>query len=308
MADDHSAHAHTHGANEQRIIWAAVLTGGFMFVEAAGGWFSGSLALLADAGHMVTDFASLTLAWYGFRLARRPADWKRSYGYDRFSVLIAFVNGIALFVIAAWVIYEAWQRLNEHPVVLAGPMFWVALAGLAANIVSFWVLQGGDRKNLNVRAAALHVLGDLLGSVAALIAAIVIMTTGWTPIDPILSVLVAVIILRSAWQVVRESSHILLEGTPSGLNARDVTDDLLATFPAIADVHHVHIWSITQERPMLTMHMRVRDNNPPERIVAEVKRRLAERFHIAHATIEVEFDGCAEDADRAPSAAPANGR
>jgi len=295
MTHDHSSQStHTHGANERRIVVAAVLTGGFMFVEAAGGVFAGSLALLADAGHMVADFASLALAWYGFRLARRPADWKRSYGYDRFSVLIAFVNGIALFVIAAWVIYEAWQRLGEHPVVLAGPMFWVALAGLAANIVSFWVLQGGDRKNLNIRAAALHVLGDLLGSLAALIAAVVIMTTDWTPIDPILSVLVAVIILRSAWRVVSESGHILLEGTPSGINAGDVVDDLRATFPAIADVHHVHIWSITQERPMLTMHMRLKENDPPERIVAAVKRRLAERFNISHATIEVEFEDCSE--------------
>lgn len=295
MTHDHSSQStHTHGANERRIVVAAVLTGGFMFFEAAGGVFAGSLALLADAGHMVADFASLALAWYGFRLARRPADWKRSYGYDRFSVLIAFVNGIALFVIAAWVIYEAWQRLGEHPVVLAGPMFWVALAGLAANIVSFWVLQGGDRKNLNIRAAALHVLGDLLGSLAALIAAVVIMTTDWTPIDPILSVLVAVIILRSAWRVVSESGHILLEGTPSGINAGDVVDDLRATFPAIADVHHVHIWSITQERPMLTMHMRLKENDPPERIVAAVKRRLAERFNISHATIEVEFEDCSE--------------
>ncbi|MGA8157981.1 MAG: cation diffusion facilitator family transporter, partial [Rhodoplanes sp.] len=211
MTDDHSSQgAHTHGANERRVGLAALLTGAFMFVEAGGGVFAGSLALLADAGHMVADFASLALAWYGFRLSRRPADWKRTYGYDRFSVLIAFVNGIALFVIAAWVIYEAWQRLGEHAVVLGGLMFWVALAGLAANIVSFWVLQGGDRKNLNIRAAALHVLGDLLGSLAALLAAIVIMATGWTPIDPILSVLVAVIILRSAWRVVSESGHILL--------------------------------------------------------------------------------------------------
>jgi cobalt-zinc-cadmium efflux system protein len=304
MTDDHSSQgAHTHGANERRVGLAALLTGAFMFVEAGGGVVAGSLALLADAGHMVADFASLALAWYGFRLSRRPADWKRTYGYDRFSVLIAFVNGIALFVIAVWVIYEAWQRLGEHAVVLGGLMFWVALAGLAANIVSFWVLQGGYRKNLNIRAAALHVLGDLLGSLAALLAAIVIMATGWTPIDPILSVLVAVIILRSAWRVVSESGHILLEGTPSGINSRDVANDLRATFPAIADVHHVHIWSITQERPLLTLHVRVKGNDPPERIVAAVKRRLAERFNISHATIEVEFESCS-DADPLPETQP----
>ncbi|MGZ9083520.1 MAG: cation diffusion facilitator family transporter, partial [Rhodoplanes sp.] len=141
MADDHASDgSHTHGASERRVGLAALLTGSFMFVEAGGGLLSGSLALLADAGHMVTDFASLALAWYGFRLARRPADWKRTYGYDRFSVVIAFVNGLALFVIAAWIISEAWQRLSEPSTVLAGMMFWVALAGLAVNVLAFWVL------------------------------------------------------------------------------------------------------------------------------------------------------------------------
>lgn len=137
--------------------------------------------------------------------------------------------------------------------------------------------------------------GDLLGSFAALVAAVVIMTTGWMPIDPLLSVLVAVIILGSAWRVVRESGHILLEGAPTGIHSREIAADLLATFPAIVDVHHVHVWSITQERPMLTLHVRVAGDEPPERIAADVKRRLAERFNIAHTTIEVEYEGCAED-------------
>jgi cobalt-zinc-cadmium efflux system protein len=169
------------------------------------------LALLADAGHMLTDFASLALAWFGFRLAREPADWKRTYGFDRFSVLIAFVNGLALFVIAAWITWEAVTRLREPVPVMGGVMFAVALAGLLVNVLAFWVLQGGDTENLNIRAAALHVFGDLLGSVAAITASLVILLTGWTPIDPLLSVLVALIILRSAWRVVGESAHILLE-------------------------------------------------------------------------------------------------
>jgi cobalt-zinc-cadmium efflux system protein len=266
-----------------------------MFAELAGGLISGSLALLADAGHMLTDFASLGLAWYGFRLARRPADWKRTYGYDRFSILIAFGNGLALFGIAAWIVAEAWHRLQEPAAILGGVMFAIALAGLAVNIAAFWVLQGGDKENLNVRAAALHVMGDLLGSIAALAAAVVIMATGWTPIDPILSVLVALIILRSAWQVVRESGHILLEGAPSGIDGREIARDLTGTFPSIADVHHVHAWSITQERPMVTMHVRLSGASRPERVAADVKKRLAERFGIAHATVEVEFDGCADD-------------
>jgi cobalt-zinc-cadmium efflux system protein len=302
MADhDHAAHgSHSHGASERRVGFAALLTGAFMAAEVAGGLISGSLALLADAGHMLTDFASLALAWYGFRLARRPADWKRTYGYDRFSVLVAFANGLALFAIAAWIVTEAWHRLAEPVTVLGGVMFWVALGGLGVNVVAFAVLRGGDRENLNMRAAALHVAGDLLGSVAALAAAVVIMATGWMPIDPILSVAVAVIILRSAWAVVRDAGHILLEGTPGGLDHREIAEDLKAAVPALADVHHVHVWSITQERPMITLHARMAAGQAPGRAVAAIKRRLAERFNIAHATVEVEFDACADEAPGAP--------
>jgi cobalt-zinc-cadmium efflux system protein len=305
-AHDHAhggVHSHTHGASEQRIGIAALLTGLFLVAEIAGALISGSLALLADAGHMLTDFASLGLAWYGFRLARRPADWKRTYGYDRFSILIAFTNGIALFAIAAWIAVEAWHRLSAPTPVLGGVMFWVALAGLIVNVLAFWVLQGGDKDNLNMRAAALHVAGDLLGSVAAILAALVIMATGWTPIDPILSVLVAVIILRSAWHVVRESGHILLEGTPGGVDSREIARDLTAAFPTITDVHHVHAWAITQERPMITLHVRVSNHEAPERVAAKVKRRLSERFGIAHSTVEVEFEDCADCGQEPRSAA-----
>ncbi|MEZ5817062.1 MAG: cation diffusion facilitator family transporter [Hyphomicrobiaceae bacterium] len=295
---DHAhGHGHDHaaGASESRLAIAAALTGAFMLAEIAGGLLSGSLALLADAGHMLTDFASLSLAWYGFRLARRPADWRRTYGYDRFSVLAAFTNGIALFAIAAWITFEAWQRLQEPGAVLGGIMLWIALAGLAVNIGVFYVLQGGDQESLNVRAAALHVLGDLLGSVAALIAAVVIMTTGWTPIDPLLSVVVALIILRSAWRVVAESGHILLEGSPTGIDSRALAADLVGTVDGVTDVHHVHAWSISEKRPMVTLHARiVDDGKAPEIITAEIKRRLRAKFSIAHATVEIERDGCAD--------------
>lgn len=267
-----------------------------MVTEVVGGYVSGSLALVADAGHMLTDFASLGLAWYGFRLARRPADWRRTYGYDRFAVLTAFANGIALFAIAAWIIVEAWHRLGERSEVLGGVMLWVALAGLAVNIAVFRMLQAGDRDNLNVRAAVLHVAGDLLGSVAALAAAIVIMATGWTPIDPLLSVVVALIILRSAWRVVAESGHILLEGAPAGIDNRTIATDLVAAVPGVVDVHHVHAWSISEKRPMVTLHARIAENDTkPEAIAAAIKRRLHERFGVTHATVEIEHDACADD-------------
>ena len=299
---DHGHGAHTHGASETRIGIAALLTGLFMLAEVAGGLISGSLALLADAGHMVTDFASLALAWYGFRLARRPADWRRTYGYDRFTILAAFTNGLVLFAIAIWIVVEAWHRLNNPSEVLGGLMFWVALAGFAVNLVSFWVLQGGNNDNLNMRAAALHVAGDLLGSVAALAAALVIMWTGWFPIDPLLSVVVALIILRSAWRVVHESGHILLEGAPEGVDNREIAKDLMQTFPTIADVHHVHAWSITEERPMITLHARLEESMPPERVTADIKQRLKERFGIGHATVEIEYGNCADEKRAAKAA------
>src|SRR4029077_10505206 len=178
-----SGHRHTHGAastNEQRIGLAALITGLFMVAEVAGGVVSGSLALIADAGHMLTDFGALTLAWFGFRLTRRPADWRRTYGFDRFQVLVAFANGLALFAIAVWIVYEAAERLMTTPQVSGGIMVIVAVLGLVVNIAAFVLLQGADRDNLNVRGAFVHVLGALLGSVAALAAGAVILLTGWT--------------------------------------------------------------------------------------------------------------------------------
>ncbi len=295
--DDHGhSHAHAHAANERSVAIAAALTGAFMLAEVAGGLFSGSLALLADAGHMLTDFASLSLAWLGFRLARRPADWRRTYGFDRFSVLIAFVNGIALFAIAAWIVVEAARRLVEQPTrVLGGPMLWVAAAGLVVNVIAFLILRGGDEGNLNIRAAALHVMGDLLGSVAAVAASIVILTTGWMPIDPILSVLVAVIILHSAWRIVADSSHILLEGSPPGFDARAVQNDIRAALPYVIDVHHVHAWSISQERPVVTLHANVAAETSSTVAVRDIKRMLAQHFHIEHATVEIEYGACMDD-------------
>ncbi|MEO0499796.1 MAG: cation diffusion facilitator family transporter [Pseudomonadota bacterium] len=289
---DHHGHGHDHvpkitGANLRAVGWAAALTGTFMVVEAVGGLVSGSLALLADAGHMLTDFGALMLAWVAFRLARRPADWRRTYGFDRFAVLVAFVNGLALFGIAGVILWEAAQRLWA-PVPVAGPiMLGIAIAGLMVNLIALKLLSGGDGRNLNIRAASLHVMGDLLGSVAAILAGGIIMATGWTPADPLLSVAVALIILRSAWAVTRDSAHILLEAAPAGLEADIVAADLMAHVPGLLTVDHIHSWAITQDRPMMTLHATI----PPDRrggpVCDAIRTRLAERFHVDHATIEV---------------------
>jgi cobalt-zinc-cadmium efflux system protein len=274
-----------------------------MVAEFAGGLISGSLALIADAGHMLTDAAGLVLAWLGLRLSRRPADRKRSYGYDRFGVLIAFANGLLLFLVAGWIIWEAADRILNPSPILGGVMLWVAIAGLAVNAGILWTLHGGEHDNLNMRAAVLHVVGDLLGSAGAIAAAVIILLTGWTLADPLLSVLVSVLILGSAWRIVRESAHILLEGTPSGLDARAIAEDLKMTVPSVVDVHHVHVWSLSQQRPMITLHARVESADAARSAVDAIKARLRQTFGIGHATVEIEIgsSGRGEDCSSSDS-------
>ncbi len=283
----HEGHSHSHAPkNETKLAIAALLTGGFMLAEVFGGLISGSLALLADAGHMLTDFASLMLAWMAMRLARRPADWKLTYGFGRFSVLAAFVNGLSLIAICVWIVIEAIQRLSTPHEVMGTVMLWISLGGLLVNIIAFWVLTRGEDNNLNVRAAALHVAGDLLGSIAAIVASVVIIFTGWTPIDPILSVLVVVLILRSALSIVKESGQILLEGTPEGFDPRAVSEAIARDVEGVAAVHHVHAWSVTQELPVVTLELAVASGHVADEVKAAVKAYMHEHFSIEHITVE----------------------
>ncbi len=297
----HAGHHHTHTRNERRIGIAALLTGGFMIAEAIGGLLSGSLALLADAGHMLTDAASLALAWAAIHIARRPSDWQRTYGFHRFQVLAAFTNGLTLVFIAIATVIEAGRRLMAPAPVLGGPMLAIAVIGLAVNVAAFIALHGAERDNLNVRGALLHVLGDLLGSAATIVAALVILWTGWTPIDPLLSVAVALLIVRIAWFVLRESGHILLEAAPRSLDVEAMRDDLVAAVGGVEDVHHVHVWSLTQDRPMVTLHVRIAEPIRAFEIAHAIKARLRARHGIDHATIEVEHEDCADvELARAP--------
>jgi cobalt-zinc-cadmium efflux system protein len=294
----HEHGTHAHGGNEKRVGWAAVLTAAYMVAEAAGGLLAGSLALLADAGHMLTDAASLALAWAAFRIARRPSDWQRTYGFHRFQVIAAYTNGITLFFIAAAVLWEAFHRWREPVAVLGGPMLAIASVGLLVNAAAYLALHGADRNNLNIRGAMIHVLGDMAGSAAAIVAALIILWTGWSPIDVLLSVLVALLILRSAYGVVAESGRILIEAAPKGLDVRALARDLEANVPGVEDIHHVHAWSLTEARPMVTLHAKIGDEQEAYRIVAAVKQRLKLRFGVVHATVEIECEHCA---DRAPA-------
>ena len=289
------AHAPAQG-NLLRIKIALVLTAIFMLVEIAGGIISGSLALLADAGHMLTDTMALALAAVAFHVSARPADSQRSYGYHRFQILAAFVNGLSLIVIVGWILFEAAGRFLS-PNEIAGPtMLVVAIAGLVINAIVFGVLHGGDRDNMNMQGAVLHVVSDMLGSLAAIIAAVVIIFSGWTPIDPLLSLAVAALIFRVAWQLVRRSSHILLEGAPEWLDVDQLQQRIVAAIPAVQSIHHVHAWGLTQQYPMLTMHVEVREDKPDKTsVVRDVKRLLRTEFAIEHSTIEIETDTCADD-------------
>ena len=292
MTHDHSKA----DGNIRRVMIALVLTGTFMIVEVIGGILSGSLALLADAGHMLTDTMALALAAVAFRVSSRPADSKRSYGYQRFQILAAFVNGLSLLIIVGWILIEAVLRLMSPSEVMGPMMLDVATAGLFVNIFAFIVLHGGDKDNLNIRGAVLHVAGDLLGSVAAIVAAIVIIYTAWMPIDPILSILVALLILRSAWHLVKRSAHILLEGAPEWLDKDRMQERLVERVPAVNSIHHVHVWGLTPQHLMLTMHVALTGNPPePTAVVRRIKGVLREDFGISHSTIEIETVDCADD-------------
>lgn len=305
---DNHDHGHHHHApaidarNERLVLGALVATGAFMVAEVVGGFLSGSLALIADAGHMLTDTAALALAWAGFRFGRRAPDARRSYGYLRFEVLAGFVNALALILLVIWIAWEAAMRLISPAPVLAGPMFVIAVLGLLVNAGVFWLLSRGDRDHINIKGALLHVLGDLLGSVAAILAAVVIWATGWTPVDPILSVLLSALVLRSGWALLKSSLHILMEGVPPGLDLPRLRADLREV-PGVADVDHIHVWSITSGRVMATMTLRLAEGARPAAVTAALKSRLAERHGIGHSTVEIDWEGAGADCTIGPAEA-----
>jgi cobalt-zinc-cadmium efflux system protein len=285
------------GGNKRRVLIAALLTSGFMVAEALGGFLTGSLALLADAGHMLTDSVALVLAYVAYRMSERPGSSRMTYGFDRLKILVAYTNGLTVLAIALWIVAEAVGRYLAPSPVLGGPMLVIAAVGLLVNVVVFFVLHGGDRASLNLRGAILHVVGDLLGSVAAIAAAIIILATGWFPADPLLSVLVALLLMRSAWKLIRESGLILLEAAPPHIERNEVADDLAAHADGVSDVHHMHVWSLDGRQLMATLHARLAEHADAERTIGAIKKRLSEAHGIHHATVEVETgEACPEGA------------
>jgi len=286
------AYDHDHRIEEAPLKGAFLLIALFMLVEAVGGWVTNSLTLLADAGHMFLDASSLGLAWYALRLSHREHDDSLSYGYHRFQVLAAFVNGLSLLVLCGWIIVKAVARLDEPQPILAAPALAVAGLGLIVNLLAFRILQRSDAANLNIRAAVLHVIGDVLGSVAAIAAATTVLLTGWTYADPLLAFVVVAILLRGSVRVIIEAGHILLEGVPQHLNLEQIKTALTAGVNEVIEIHHVHAWALTTERPLVTLHATIAEGSDAHDAVARIKAVLLKEFGVDHSTIQIEHGPC----------------
>ena len=283
-------HSHSHGNsnNKKALFLSFILIAAFMIVEVVGGVLTNSLALLSDAGHMLSDAAALGLSLFAIKLGERKASSSKTYGYKRFEIIAAALNGITLILISLYIFYEAYHRFWNPPEVLSGGMLAISTIGLLVNIVAAWILMRGDKdENLNVRSAFLHVIGDMLGSVGAIIAALLMIFFGWGIADPIASVIVAILIIISGIRVTKESFHILMEGTPAHLEMDKVKTALL-NIPSVSEVHDMHIWSITSGMPMLSCHIVFAGDGAHDSILHHAQSILHDDFEIEHSTIQVE--------------------
>ncbi|WP_079709070.1 cation diffusion facilitator family transporter [Paraliobacillus ryukyuensis] len=288
---DHShGHGHGHNANKKALLISFCLIAGFMVVEVIGGIITNSLALLSDAGHMLSDAASLGLSFFAFKYGEKAATSSKTFGYKRFEILAAFINGLALMVISIYIFWEAFHRFFEPPSV-SGSMMIIAIIGLIVNILVAWILMRGDtNENLNLRSALLHVMGDLLGSVGAIIAGILILVFDWNIADPIASVIVAILILVSGWRITRDSIHVLMEGIPSNIDLKAVEDQLLR-IDGVHEVHDLHVWSITSDFPALSCHLIVQSEVNRDTLLQEASSVLHNQFDLDHTTIQMEGEG-----------------
>ena len=295
MAHEHHHNDHGRATSARRPLGRAFfLIASFMFVEVVGGLMANSLTLLADAGHMLLDASALGLSWYAARLAEREHTETLSYGYHRFQVLAAFINALALLGLCGWIVIEAISRLNHPEPMLAGPALAVATVGFVVNLVAFRLLHGHGH-DMNVKSAALHVLGDLLGSAAAIAAALTVLLTGWLYADPLLSFVVVAILLRGATRVLLDAGHILLEGVPGDLDTERIKSVLIGNIAEVIEVHHLHAWALTLERPLVTLHATVNEGTDTHAAVARIKAVLQAEFGINHSTVQVEQGPCPDD-------------
>jgi len=286
---DLSHHHHDHSAqtSQQRLMMALAVTGGFALVELFGGLWANSLALISDAGHMMTDTAALGLALLANYIGQRPADSRQSYGYTRAELIGALINSLVMMALVVWICVEAVMRLREPAQVNGMGVMVIAVIGLLVNVVSAWALSH-DHDNLNSRAALMHVMGDLLGSVAAIAAGAVIWFTGWLPIDPILSIAVSLLILRSTWQILRQSMHELMDGVPSHLSLHDIGHTLAAE-EGVLEVHDLHVWNLGRGRIALSAHLLITQGEHWPALLLRLASLLKQRYGIDHVTLQPDW-------------------
>jgi cobalt-zinc-cadmium efflux system protein len=287
-------HGHQHretaaGRSRGALLGSLGITGGFLLVEAAGAVWTGSLALAADAGHMLTDVGGLALALFATWIAARPPTPAKTYGYYRVEILAATVNALLLLAVAGIILVEAYRRLRVPREVLGGPMLAIAVAGLAANLVAAWWLHGDARESLNVRAAYLEVLGDAFSSLGVIVAALVVMRTGITLVDPLVSALIALFIVPRTWRLLRQAVNVLLEGTPAHLDLREI-EAAMTGIPGARRVHDLHVWTLTSGREAMSAHVVIDDVRQSERLLEALHAVLHARFGIDHTTIQLDVE------------------
>lgn len=288
------SHSHSHTGNKKALLSVFILITIFMVVEIIGGLITNSLALLSDAGHMLSDAASLGLSYFALRLGEKKGSMNKTYGYKRFEIIAASLNGLTLVVVSVYIFYEAFHRFFAPPQVQSKGMLIISIIGLLVNIIAAWILMKGDKdENLNVKSAFLHVLGDLLGSVGAIAAALLILFFGWELADPIASIIVAALIIVSGWRVLKESFQVLMEGVPEQIDLQEIKE-VLCKVPMVLSVHDLHVWTITSGYPVLTCHLTISDNGVHDEILKQSQQVLHDQFSIEHSTIQVEKseEGC----------------
>jgi cobalt-zinc-cadmium efflux system protein len=280
-------------ANRRRLLLTLVLAATYMVAEFVGGWLTNSLALLADAGHMLSDVAALALSWFAIWIAERPADNRRTYGYYRAEILAALANASTLIAISLLIFYEAYRRMSEPPEVQGGLMMGIAAGGLVVNVLSLFILSGGRKENLNLHGAWLHVATDALGSIGAIVAGLLIWQFGWNWADPLTSVLIGLLVIHSSWRLLGESVSVLMESVPQGLDVDEVRRAMLGITDVIA-VHDLHVWTITSGMPSLSAHVVTAKPELHSELLARVRHVLHDRFGIDHLTIQIEPEGFEE--------------
>lgn len=287
------SHHHSHisvpnKSNQKKVMIAAILTASYMMVEIVGGLWVNSVALVADGVHMMTDAMALAIAWWGFHISQKNANERMTFGYQRFQILTAFVNGFTLLLIVGAIVVMAFQRFLEPQPIMGKEMFIIALIGLLNNLVVFWILHSGDQHNMNMRGATLHFLGDTLASIGVIVGAIIIYYTGWFVVDPLLSIMIAIIIGIGAVRLVKESAHILLEGVPAGYEIQAIKTDLEQQFDFLTDVHHIHLWAIAEDQVMMTLHAKTDLDHINDQVLCAIKDYLLEVHKVHHVTLQLE--------------------